>query len=797
MQQETLTLFDEDKNEGYLVAEVLNIFFEAPASLYKVALVGITETDLDLDSEVTITGNFPELVEGTSYYFKGKITEHPKYGRQVQVLSYKPEILSSKDGVIAYLAGDHFEGIGKKTAEKIVAQLGENAVDKLLNDPTVADELGLSAKQKENLLAGITADNGAEHTLIGLSTLGFSEKMAGKLFEKYREKTLDVVHENPYQLVYDIEGFGFNRADQLALKLGVAATAEVRLAAAIFESMAQLSLYLGNTYTDGPTLLKEALRLLEQSRPEKIEPELLADQLLKMGEKGQVISDDSRIYLRRYYEAEYTIAEELKRLATKTSEQEVSDTQIDDFIQAIQKDLQITYGPDQKAAIKAAVKAPVFLLTGGPGTGKTTIIMGIVRTFAALHELDLSDTSQTPILLAAPTGRAAKKMSEATGLPASTIHRLLGLNGREDELPEETKVLEGQLLIVDETSMVDTVLLQLLLESIPEQMQVIFVGDRNQLPSVGPGQVFSDLLASETLPQKELAKIYRQGDGSTIIKLAHAVKDGIVPPDLMQKTNDRSFIPCHADQVSSVVEQVVTAALAKQNKSDDVQILAPMYRGAAGITNLNQTLQALLNPKKTQQKEIKFGNNVFRIGDSVLHLVNDPENNIFNGDIGKIVGIELKKDRPKEDKVIISFDGQEVEFGRKDLINLTLAYCISIHKSQGSEFPIVILPMVQQYSRMFARNLLYTALTRAKEKLILLGEPEAYAKCIQTVALNRKTTLTTRLWEVLGKPKSSDTKEATKAGSAPKFILTPALVKTGEIDPMIGMDNLTPADFMR
>ncbi len=388
-------------------------------------------------------------------------------------------------------------------------------------------------------------------------------------------------------------------------------------------------------------------------------------------------------------------------------------------------------------------------------------------------------------------------MSEATGLPASTIHRLLGLNGREDELPEETKALEGKLLIVDETSMVDTVLLQLLLESIPEQMQVIFVGDRNQLPSVGPGQVFSDLLASETLPQKELAKIYRQGDGSTIIQLAHAVKDGIVPPDLMQKTNDRSFIPCHADQVSSVIEQVVAAALAKQNKVDDVQILAPMYRGAAGITNLNQTLQALLNPKKPQQKEVKFGNNVFRIGDRVLHLVNDPENNIFNGDIGKIVGIELKKDRPKDDKVLIAFDGQEVEFGRKDLVNLTLAYCMSIHKSQGSEFPIVILPMVQQYSRMFARNLLYTALTRAKEKLILLGEPEAYAKCIQTLALNRKTTLTTRLWEVLGKPKDSSVKEATKVESTPKFILTPALVKKGEIDPMIGMDNLTPADFMR
>lgn len=792
MQQEKLSLFDNEKQEGYLIGEVLNIFFEAPASLYKVALVEVKETDLDLELEVTVTGNFPELIEGTSYYFKGRIVEHQKYGRQFQVLTYKPEILSSKAGVVAYLSSEHFAGIGEKTAQKIVDKLGENAVELILKDPTCVERLALTKKQKETLLAGISEDNGAEQALIGLSSLGFSDSMATKIFEKYREKTLEVLHENPYQLVTDIEGFGFNRADQVAVKLGFEPTSEVRIRAAIYESIAQLSLFAGNTYTDAKSLLETALTLLETARPQKINPQLIAEQLLKLGEQGKVVSDEGMIYLKSYYEAEYVIAEELKRLLQYQIAELPSDAEFEKEMAKIQRDLAITYGADQKQAIKAAVSSPVFLLTGGPGTGKTTIIMGIVRLFAHLNELDLSDTSQLQIVLAAPTGRAAKKMSEATGLPASTLHRLLGLNGREDDLAEETKQLEGKLLIVDETSMVDTMLLKLLLESIPTQMQVIFVGDKNQLPSVGPGQVFSDMLASETLPKKELEKIYRQGDGSTIISLAHDVKDGIVPSDLLQKTSDRSFIACHASQVKYVTEKVVNAALKKENNKDDIQILAPMYRGEAGIDSLNQALQALLNPLTERKKELVAGKNIFRIGDRVLHLVNDPENNIFNGDIGKVVSLEVKQDPSPNDKLIASFDGQEVTFLRKDLRNLTLAYCMSIHKSQGSEFPIVVLPVVKQYSRMFARNLLYTALTRAKDKLILLGEPEAYAQCIKTVALNRKTSLGKRLQAVLEIKKD---KQVTKS-DVPKFVLTNELVFGESIDPMIGMDGITPLNYL-
>ena len=785
MRQETLTL-NSEKNQGYLIGEVISIFFEAPASLYKVALVRVNKTDLELEEEITITGNFPELLEGTSYYFEGRIVEHPKYGRQFYVADYKKEALTTKEGVVAYLAGQNFEGIGQKTAEKIVQSLGEDVIEQILSDPSKVEKIGLTKKQKESLLEGITSDNGAKHALIGLNSLGLSEKTATKIFEKYREKSLEVVYNDPYKLSYDIDGFGFERADRLATKLDIKADAPVRLRAALFESMAQLSLYAGNTYTDGKALLLTALKLLEKARPkEMIDPQLLAAQILEMGESGQLVSDDGRIYLRRYYEAENTIAAELKRLMEKEFSKR-EQTKIKRYIDQIEEEQGIKYGADQRNAIISALNSPVFLLTGGPGTGKTTIINGIVQLFSMLYDLDLEDKQKLPILLAAPTGRAAKKMSESTGLPASTLHRLLGLNIGDDESVFEPKQLEGKLLIVDETSMVDTTLLQLLLESIPDEMQVIFVGDKDQLPSVGPGQVFSDLLASDVIAKKELSQIYRQGEGSTIISLSHAVKEGSLPSDLLQKTDDRSFIQCHAFQVQQVIQKVVTAALKKGNQSDDIQVLAPMYRGEAGINSLNEELQNLLNPPKGNAKELRAGNNVFRIGDRVLHLVNDPENNIFNGDIGKVVGLELIDKNSSKDKLIVSFDGNEVTFERNKLSDLTLAYCMSIHKSQGSEFPIVILPFVNQYARMFARNLLYTAMTRAKDKLILLGEPEAYQKCVDTLSLDRKTTLIKRLHETLGKQTSS----------LPKFVLTKELIKNNEIDPMIGMDDVTPDDFM-
>src|SRR5690606_20831851 len=383
--------------------------------------------------------------------------------------------------------------------------------------------------------------------------------------------------------------------------------------------------------------------------------------------------------------------------------------------------------------IKTALTNPMMILTGGPGTGKTTVIKGIVELYAELHGCSLDPTTYKkeepfPILLAAPTGRAAKRMAESTELPAMTIHRLLGMTGQEQLDSDDERQIEGKLIIVDEMSMVDTWLAHQLLKALPDEIQVIFVGDEDQLPSVGPGQVLKDILRSQVIPTVQLTDIYRQKEGSSIIDLAHEIKKGIIPDNLLQPQKDRTFIRCQSSQIAEVVEKVVVNAKKKGYSAKDVQVLAPMYRGPAGIDNLNVILQEIFNPNSDgKRKEIQFGDVKFRIGDKVLQLVNQPEQNVFNGDMGEIISIlYAKENTEKQDMIIVSFEGTEVTYTRSDLNQITHAFCCSIHKSQGSEFPIVILPVVRSYYRMLRKNLLYTAITRSKQSLILCGEESAF-----------------------------------------------------------------------
>lgn len=837
MVQQNIELFGTPqlRDEAFVVGQVAQVFFQSSANFYKVLLVKIKDKNFDWsESTITVTGNFADIKEETPYRFSGRLVKHPKYGQQFQADNYQTEMPSSKEGIVTYLSSSQFPGIGEKTAERIVQKLGNDAVSVLLQDPNKVKKLGLNEKQQKSLLDNLEADQGIEQIIIGLNSLGFSSNMAARIYSYFQEDTLNTIHDDPYQLSIHINGIGFYRADQIAEQLGFKPDDSGRLRGAIFHVLFEYSSSEGNTFVPGNILLQKVQQLLEEGRNVEIDPNKIADELIKLVDQRKLAVENNNFYLKKYFYGEWDIATQLARLMQEDSEQPLADEkQLTADLSQIETQMNIEYDLFQRDAITKALTSKVFLLTGGPGTGKTTIINAIVALYAYENDIDL-EAKRLPILLAAPTGRAAKRMSEMTGLPASTIHRLLGINGHEEQLPEEVDELDGTLLIIDETSMVDTDLMKILLKSIPDAMQVIFVGDRHQLPSVGPGQVFADMLASDLLPKKELTKIYRQGEYSSIISLAHAVNQGELPVDFSQQQNDRSFIRCTAKQVPQVIAQVIEVALRKGNSKDDIQVLAPMYRGPAGIDSLNDLLQEIMNPHHTRQKEIEVRGHHLRIGDRVLQLVNDPEKNIYNGDIGKIVAIDIgnKGQKAGPDSVTISFEQNEVEVEKKDWNNLTLAYCLSIHKSQGGEFPIVILPMVPQFARMFARNLLYTAITRAKEKLILVGDLESFRRSISKVAQNRLTTLKQRLETELGDEKqvgaNDDSTQLTQPavqverdGSQPKktkqdgtlckntaeefnqrqvlnesYTLTLQLIESQNIDPMIGMDGVRPIDFM-
>ncbi|MGX7263181.1 ATP-dependent RecD-like DNA helicase [Enterococcus crotali] len=856
------TLFGDGEKE-YVVGQVQAIFFQNPSNFYKVLLVKITDTNTDyLEKEIVTTGSFGQIQEEEMYRFFGHFVDHPRYGKQFQVDSYQQERPTSASGVVNYLSSEKFPGIGKRTAEKIVEILGEDAIDRIIETPNVLEEVPqLNEKKRQTIIDTIRLNHGMEQVIVGLNRYGFGSQLSFAIYQTYKEETLDIIHENPYQLVEDIEGIGFKRADNIAEQLGIGADSDKRVRAAITHEIFQHSVRSGNTYVEAEMLLKETINTLEASRPVEISVDQVAEQIIHLVEEAKIQQEGTKLFENSLYFSEWGIGTSIQRLLTRKKEIKYDKKEIEKNIRGVEKRLGILYGDSQQAAIEEAIKSPLFILTGGPGTGKTTVINGIVSVFAELNglSLDIKDYTQEmfPILLAAPTGRAAKRMNETTGLPASTIHRLLGLSGREKNPSMTAKELEGGLLIVDEMSMVDTWLANTLFKAIPTNMQVIFVGDKDQLPSVGPGQVLHDLMQINEIPQRELTEIYRQGDGSSIIPLAHEIKQGKLPQDFTVNQKDRSFFPSDVYHIETYVRQIVTKAKAKGFSPQDIQLLAPMYRGAAGIDALNKMMQEIFNPNDGTKKEVKWNESVYRIGDKVLHLVNTPELNVFNGDMGEIVGIILAKEsEDKVDELVIQFDNNEVSYKRNEWNKITLSYCCSIHKAQGSEFKMVILPMVHQYHRMLQRNLLYTAVTRSKDILILLGEVQAFNTCVAHESASRLTmlkeritsaddmSLTTRMQleayeEGLNKEDPfSDTTEM-KSGtyetvkeetpvveeaivpirtnpkteeislfSAPvqetseqieaevDRLLTPSLVSAQTIDPMIGMGQTTPADFM-
>lgn len=826
----------------YVVGKVAAIFFQNPSNFFKVLLVRIEETNAEYrEKEIVVTGSFGEVQEEESYRFFGEMVEHPKYGEQLKADTYQKEQPTSENGLIHYLSSEKFPGIGKKTAERIVDLLGEQAIDRMIAEPELLGQVpGLTEKKQKMMLETIRLNYGMDQVIVGLNRFGFGSQLAFAIYQAYKNTAIEMIEENPYRLVEDIEGIGFKKADNIAEQLGIEATSPKRMRAAILHQIFQQSMQTGNTYVPAQELLDQTIRLLETSRPVEIHPEQVADVVIQLVDQGKIQQEGTNLYENSLFFSEWGIATSIQRLLQQKKEINYPEKTVEKCLRKIEKRLGIVYGSSQEEAIKQAIRSPLFILTGGPGTGKTTVINGIVQLFAELNEVDLEPSKYTeetfPILLAAPTGRAAKRMNETTGLPSGTIHRLLGLNGREKATAMAPKELEGGLLIVDEMSMVDTWLANTLFKSISTNMQVIFVGDKDQLPSVGPGQVLHDLLEIDDIPKQELNEIYRQGDGSSIIPLAHEIKNGRLPQNFTQNQKDRSFFACDAYKIEPIIAQIVQRAKDRGFTPQDIQVLAPMYRGAAGIDALNKMMQEIFNPNPDgKKKEVHWNETVYRIGDKVLQLVNSPEDNVFNGDMGQIVGITYAKNsEDKVDELTIQFDANEVTYKRSEWNKITLSYCCSIHKSQGSEFKMVILPMVHQYQRMLQRNLLYTAITRSKELLILLGELPAYQQCVANESNLRYTTLKERILGIdslsstmrqrihqyeeadeepfaeednvasLPIVEASETQTSLFSEEAslieeafeqlPEY-LTEAVVQTGQIDPMIGMAGISPYDF--
>lgn len=733
--------------KNYIKGNLQKIIFDN-GNGYVIATIKIKETNDDelndyINKSMTFTGYFDTLNENSSYILYGNIINHPKYGMQYQVDSYEQVKPDDKDGVKEFLCSDLFSGIGEKLASSIVDILGDDALNRIIEDKNCLTLVPkLSIKKANQIYDTLIKYEESHKTIVYLTELGFTMHDALTIYNLYKNNTLREIEHNIYDILDKTDEISFPKVDSVALKQE--AYEEIyRVKSCIIYIMKSLIYKNGDTYLR----LDDIKNNVQDYLQDYISDELFDDYLNELSIEGKVIIEDNKYYIVDIYKSEMFIVSKFKRILQK-DEKEYK--KIDNIISVLEKNNAFTYSDKQKEAIKMSLKNRITVITGGPGTGKTTIVKAIIEAYKSINKISDSEV-EDKIASLAPTGRAAKRLSESTGLLSSTIHRFLKWNKENNEfgINEFNKVFH-KLIIIDEASMIDINLFASLLKGLTDDIQIILVGDYNQLPSVGPGQVLKDIIESNVIPVIELDLLYRQDEESYIPILSNEIKNNCVD-NFLQPHDDYQFLKCNSDSIKSNLCHIAKQIIDKGYNYKNFQIMAPTYLGLNGIDILNKTLQDVFNPNDGSKKEYKSGNITYRENDKVLELVNMPDDNVFNGDIGIIEEIiPATISESKREEIYINFDGNIIKYLPKDLNKIKHGYAISIHKSQGSEFDVVIIPLCMSYNRMLYRKLIYTGITRAKKKLILIGDPNAFIRGVQNNAeYKRKTNLKEKLLSIV------------------------------------------------
>lgn len=699
---------------------VERVLFEAPDSDYIVFRIR-REDD---ESLLTVTGNGPKPLVGDRIEIMGRWTQHKKYGRQMAASAWKRLVPDTADGIERFLASGAVKGIGPSLARRIVSAFGSQTMAVMEKEPKRLLEIeGIGAKKLAVITESFYEEKQVNDLALDLETHGVSGRYAARLVQKYGEEALYVLTEEPYRMIAEIDGIGFKTADQIALAYGMDPQSPERLAAG-------LTYVLQDMTQNGHVCIPDRELVYRASLILRAEQLMLRDVLTEALAMGQLCADDyggeTYVYTLQAYEEERGVAERIREMAAYTPPKPRRHVEL--FLDRWQESCQFQLAEGQREAVSQSLQSGMLVITGGPGTGKTTVVQAIIR---------LAEQEGMRIVLCAPTGRAAKRLAETTERKAKTIHRLLVpegfAGGRQVFEYNETKQLPADLVIVDEVSMLDMEMLYHLLQALSPHCRCILVGDADQLPSVGAGAVLHDIIQSEILPVVRLQTIFRQKEGGRIVTNAHLINGGRLP--VVNEDEEFRFVEIEREeQGADVICRLYAAETAEAGDKFAVQVLSPMYKNPCGVDNLNAVIQSAVNGPQKGKGEHKAGKMTFRTGDKVMQKQNNYDKGVFNGDIGEIFAVQ-------NDIVYVRYPEQDVKYEGQEIDEITLAYAITVHKSQGSEYHTVIMTLVNSHGIMLQRNLLYTAVTRAKGKVILVGTKAALRTAVQNVRTSRRFTL--------------------------------------------------------